>query len=124
MMTPGGSQFLTADVGEINCRSKWQGNSEQAGVDPNKAAGIPDARNFQLKLMNYQIVILSKAHFNAIVYAGPEHKEKRLYLYHLDKHFNVITSITGFLSRSYHCTHCETGYQNRWNHTCENVCKE
>ena len=44
---------------------------EQAGVDPNKAAGIPDAKKFQSKLVNYQIVILSKEHFNAIVYAGP-----------------------------------------------------
>ena len=90
---------------------------EQAGVDPNKAAGIPDAKKFQ-------IVILSKEHFNAIVYTGTEHKEKRLYFYHHDKHFDVITSITGFLSRTYYCTHCETGYQNRWNHTCKNVCKE
>ena len=49
---------------------------EQAGVDPNKVAGILDAKRFQSELMNYQIVILSKAHFNAIVYAGPEHKEK------------------------------------------------
>ena len=56
----------------------------QAGVDPNKAAGIPDAKKFQSELINYQIVILSKAYFNAIVYAGPEHKEKRLYLYHHD----------------------------------------
>ena len=71
---------------------------EQAGVDPNKLAGILDAKKFQSKLINYQIVILSKAYFNAIVYAGPEHKEKRLYLYHHDKHFDVITSITEFLS--------------------------
>ena len=49
---------------------------EQAGVDPNKTAGILDAKKFQSKLINNQIVILSKAYFNAIIYAGPEHNSK------------------------------------------------
>ena len=45
---------------------------------------------------DYQIVILSSDHFNDIVYEGPQ-REKQIYLYHHDNHFDVITSISSLL---------------------------
>ena len=43
--------------------------------------GIPEVDKFQKVIDNYQIIVLSAKHFNAIVYKGLR-REKQIYLYH------------------------------------------
>ena len=62
--------------------------------------GLSDAATFQQVIEDYQIVVLSSDHFNAIVYEGPR-REKQIYLYHQDNHFDIITSVSSFLGKSY-----------------------
>ena len=90
----------------------------KAGIDVTKPAGIQEVGKSQEALDEFQIIILSKEYFNDVIYAGPQHKEERLYLYHHDDHFDTITSITGFLSTAYYCTHCDKGYHVKYEHTC------
>ena len=83
--------------------------------------GIDGIKAFQTVLNGYQIHVLSKEHFNAVIYKGPN-AEKKIYLYYHDGHFDVITKMTAFLGRNYHCTDCEKGYDHKENHSCYNVC--
>ncbi|WAQ94828.1 LOW QUALITY PROTEIN: hypothetical protein MAR_007299 [Mya arenaria] len=93
---------------------------EKAGV-PLKRCGIEEIKQFQAVLPNYKIVVLSKNHFNAIIYEGPE-DGKPIYLYSHNEHFDVITTVACFLNRSYFCIQCKKGYSNKEQHACNNPC--
>lgn len=73
---------------------------------PLRQCNLDDVKTFQLVLPGYQIHIVSKESFNVIVYQGPE-AEKKIYLYHHDNHNDVITTMSGFLDRSYFCQKCQ-----------------
>ncbi|CAC5374270.1 unnamed protein product [Mytilus coruscus] len=72
-------------------------------------------------MSEYQIHVVSNEHFNGIIFQGPE-AEKKIYLYFHDEHFDVITSMPAFLSRSYYCHTCKNGYQHKEEHRCNNIC--
>ena len=93
---------------------------ELAGV-PRGTCGIPEIKKFQEVLPGYQIVVLSKEHFNGIIYKGPE-APKQIYLYYYDNHYGVIASMTGFLGRSYYCITCNKGYDHEERHNCKVKC--
>ena len=82
-----------------------------AGV-PLGPCGIEEAKQFQLYLADYQISI----------YAGPE-KEKKIYLYMHNSHYDVITKMPGFFACNYYCHTCEKAYNNHEEHRCPNACK-
>ena len=93
---------------------------QQADV-PLVRCGIEEIKKFQSVLPGFQIHVLSKEHFNSIIYSGPE-SEKKMYLYHHDNHYDVITSMSAFLARSYFCTQCNKGYDHKEQHACNSVC--
>lgn len=70
-----------------------------AGVPLGKC-GIAGIKLFQNALPNYQINVLSKDYFNAIIYSGPEGGIP-IYIYHHDQHFDVISRISGFLNTNF-----------------------
>ena len=49
-------------------------------------------------------------------------RQKKIYLYYHDNHYDIITSMSGFLSWNYYCTHCNKGYSNKGDHKCNLVC--
>jgi hypothetical protein len=59
---------------------------------------------------------------NMIVYAGPE-EARIVHLFHHDEHFDLITTMPGFISKSYYCDHCNIGYENRREHRCSTICR-
>ena len=59
---------------------------------------------------------------STIAYEGPHQAKDKLYLYHVDSHYSVITSMTAFVERSYYCDNCQVGYNNLGIHVCELVC--
>lgn len=88
---------------------------------PLRQCDLNDVKTFQSALPGYQINIVSKESFNAIVYQGPE-AEKKIYLYHHDNHFDVITTMSGFLNQSYFCQKCKKGYNTKEKHICNEPC--
>ena len=92
----------------------------RAGVPLGKC-GIAEIKLFQNALPNYQINVLSKDHFNAIIYSGPEGGIP-IYIYHHDQHFDVISRISGFLNRNFFCLKCKNGYDHMETHRCNNPC--
>ena len=83
--------------------------------------GIEEIKKIQAVLDGYQLHIISKEHFNGIIYSGPE-AEKKLYLYYHDNHYDVITSMAAFLTKNYFCTKCQKGYDHQEQHKCNNAC--
>ncbi|MCW4344201.1 MAG: hypothetical protein N0E48_12745 [Candidatus Thiodiazotropha endolucinida] len=92
----------------------------KAGV-PFEACGIAEIRIFQKALPDFQIHVLSKEHFNSVIYQGPD-GGLPIYLYFHNQHFDVITKVTGFLNRSYFCFQCKKGYNTKESHKCNNAC--
>ena len=82
---------------------------QKAGVREG-LCGLPEVAKFQAVVDDYQIVVLSAKHFNAIVYEGPQ-REKQ------------ISSVSAFLGRSYWCLECKKGYDKKEDHRCSKVCK-
>ena len=66
---------------------------------------IEQAKLFQAYLSKYQISIVSKEYGDKIIYADPE-KDKRIYLYMHNNHYDVITKMPGFFARHYYCHTC------------------
>ena len=129
------ARALVTDIARQDKDPEWnsirQGRKEQrllaqqlhqkAGV-PEGLCGISEVNKFQNVIDNYQIIVLSAKHFNAIVYKGPR-REKQIYLYHSENHFDFITSVSSFLGRSYWCLECMKAYNAKEKHRCSKVCK-
>ena len=76
-----------------------KGLHQKASI-PEGLCGLSEVATFQQVIEDYQIAVLSSDHFNAIVYEGPR-REKQIYLYHHDNHFDVITSVSSFLGKNF-----------------------
>ena len=100
---------------------------EAANV-PLGPCGLGEVELFQQHLANYQIIVVSGDSNNSIIYprqppANPN-PEKSIYLYYQAKHFDVITSLPGFLNRSYFCHTCHKPYSCTTDHICDGACRQ
>ena len=98
----------------------------QAANVPLGPCGIDEVKLFQNYLTNYQIIVVSGDHNDCIIYPPqpPGTDEKpTINLYFHAKHFDVITSLPGFLNRSYFCRRCHKAYNNTSDHMCPAMCR-
>ena len=98
----------------------------QAANVPLGPCGMNEVKLFQNYLTNYQIIVVSGDHNNSIIYPPqpPGTDEKpTINLYFHDKHFDVITSLPGFLNRSYFCHRCHKSYDHTIDHVCPTMCR-
>ena len=95
---------------------------KKAGV-PIGVCGMSEVKQFQAYLTEYEINIVSKEHQNAIVYTGPVEKEKKIYLYLHNNHYDVITSMPAFFARKRDCHTCKKQYDKSVEHLCPNACQ-
>ena len=94
-----------------------------AGIPIGTQCGPDEWKKFQDVIgPTYQLVVISRAFFNTVVFKGEVFSNNQLYLYHADHHFSVITSMPAFLNRVYYCKQCNVGYQNPGGHTCKDGC--
>ena len=78
---------------------------------------------FQMALgPTYHLCVISSDFYNVIMYEGPHKAKNKLYVYHVDGHYNAIISMTAFVDRSYYCDNCHMGYDNRGIHACKPGC--
>ena len=94
---------------------------QNAGV-PLSPCWIEQAKLFQAHLSKYQISIMSKKYGNKVIYAGPE-KDKKIYLYMHNNHYDVITKMPGLFARVYYCHTCKKAYEHHEEHLCPNECR-
>ena len=98
---------------------------EAANV-PLGPCGIDEVKLFQNYLSNYQIIVVSGDHNNSIIYPPqpPGTDEKpTINLYLHDNHFDVITTLPGFLNKSYFCHRCHKSYDHTTDHLCPTMCR-
>jgi hypothetical protein len=96
-----------------------------AGIPYGTLCGRVEWDKFQKVLGNdYELIVISRDFFNAIVYNSLTQGSKKVILYHADQHFSVITSMTAFMGRSYYCTMCNTPYNNPGGHKCDLKCSK
>ena len=99
----------------------------QAANVPLGPCGMNEVKLFQQHLTNYQIIVVSGDHNNSIIYppqppANPD-PEKSINLYFHANHFDVITSLPGFLNKSYFCHRCHKPYNHTTDHMCPTMCR-
>ena len=98
----------------------------EAAKVPLGPCGIPEVELFQKHLTNYEINIVSGNHDNSIIYPpkpSAGNNVTPIYLYLHDNHYDVITTIPGFLSNSYFCHKCSQPYSKKFDHVCPGMCK-
>ena len=98
----------------------------QAANVPLRPCGLNEVKLFQQHLTNYQIIVVSGDHNNSIIYPPepPGTDEKPIIsLYYHNNHFDVITSLPGFLNKSYFCHRCHKSYNCTTDHMCPTMCR-
>ena len=93
---------------------------------PLRPCGLNEVKLFQQHLINYQIIVVSGDHNNGIIYPPepPGTDEKPIIsLYYHNNHFDVITSLPGFLNRHYFCHRCHKSYDKTTDHLCPTMCR-
>ncbi len=97
---------------------------EKAGV-PLGPCGIPEVKQFQKHLPEYEINIVSADHGDSIIYpeCPTDTEAKRLFLYLHSNHYDVITSMPAFFERGYFCYRCKKAYNSTVQHLCKAMCR-
>ena len=74
--------------------------------------------------LGIQINVVDADYFNEIIYTTEQDSVdgKMIYLYKNKNYFDVITSMTGFLAKSYYCHTCKVSYKQRDKHKCPTKC--
>ena len=87
--------------------------------------GLPEVELFQKYLTKYEINIVSTAHNSSIIYPPKPTTSNAPPIYlHLHKnHYDVITSMPGFLGSAYFCHACRQSYDHKLSHLCPGMCK-
>ena len=96
---------------------------EEAGVEINEfGSTLEDVKRFANHL-KIQINIVDAEYFNELILTTEnEHNCQMIYLYKNKNHFDVITSMTGFLCKSYYCHTCKKSFKKRDCHMCPAKC--
>jgi hypothetical protein len=90
---------------------------QKSGVPEGVACGPQEWRLFQDTLGNkFDLVVVSRDFFNSIVFRGNPKAKNIICIYHANHHYHTITSLQGFLERSYLCKHCLTPYDHAGQH--------
>ena len=98
----------------------------QAANVPFGPCGLPEVDLFQKYLTSYEINIVSGNHNDSIIYPpkpSTNNNVTPIYLYLHDNHYDVITSMPGFLSTVYFCHKCKKTYSNNSDHLCDAMCR-
>ena len=99
---------------------------KEANIDNNELCGINEIKTFE-KIIDYEINIVDLENNYNIIYPdyqdkNYEPKDKIMYLLKNKNHFDVITSMSALLCRSYFCDICKKGYSLKDKHNCKNKC--
>ncbi|CAH3127305.1 unnamed protein product [Porites lobata] len=79
---------------------------------PEGACGLPEIREFEKVLPDYQLIVVSADHGNAIVHCGPTALHPLILLAH-QGHYDVITKLNAYFGVAYFCLRCRKGYNTK-----------
>ena len=81
---------------------------EKTGIDLSGGAGIPELARFQEHFREYKIVVYQGLSCDNIMFEGRVESSKRLNLLYddVERHYHVITNLTGAMGRRNVCKAC------------------
>ncbi|CAH3187380.1 unnamed protein product, partial [Porites lobata] len=79
---------------------------------PEGPCGLPELREFEKVLPEYQLIVVSADHGNAIVHCGPTALHQLILLAH-QGHYDVITKLNAYFGVAYFCLRCRKGYNTK-----------
>jgi len=79
---------------------------------PEGPCGIPELKQFQAALPDYQIKVMSVDPPYMIIYKGPTPSDKIIRLLKEGEHYNGCSSFSGFMNKSYFCDECNRGFDH------------
>ena len=96
----------------------------RAGMPVNRPCGLPEWEKFQAVLGKISLVVVSKDHFNTIVYyGGGKVRGQVVALYLAGGHYHTITRLPAFLGVRYVCPDCFGSSVAARHHRCRFTCK-
>ena len=97
---------------------------EEAGVDISEFGNTLEDVNKFAKHLGIQINIVDGDMFNELIHTteGESNVGNMIYLYKNNNHFDVITSVPGFMCKDYYCHTCKKSYSKRDTHKCPTKC--
>ena len=87
---------------------------------PDKPCSLKEIKLVEAYLREYSISVIGED-FNSFLYIGPP-KNKYIYIWHNNNHYDSITSMTAAKNIPYYCDLCKIGYYKTTDHKCENTC--
>ena len=105
------SEYTTIRQGRDLQKTKARELHRLAKV-PEGPCGLPEIREFEKVLPDYQIIVVSADHGNAIVHCGPTALHQLILLAH-QGHYDVITKLNAYFGVNYFCLRCRKGYKTR-----------
>jgi G:T-mismatch repair DNA endonuclease (very short patch repair protein) len=94
---------------------------EDTNIPNDRALEVSQLSAFEI-YYDVQIIVYQKPLKDGILYAGLCERDNKIFLYHNQGHFDVISNITGFLGKRNYCTKCLVPYASKAYHKCINYC--
>ncbi|GFX27463.1 uncharacterized protein TNCV_4904401 [Trichonephila clavipes] len=93
---------------------------QKTGV-PQGPCGFEKIALFE-QYLKIQVIVVSTTALNQVCYKGPVREDRRIYLWHHDNYFDVITSPKGFYGSNFFCEECFKPFDHIENHHCTMIC--
>jgi len=99
---------------------------ETAGIDLTNGGGIPELIKFQEHFHEYNIVVYDGLRCDSILFEGQVESSKRINLLFDDvnRHYYLITNLTGALAKRYVCRACNKGCSIGVRYMCDQTCSD
>ena len=99
---------------------------ETTGIGLQNGGGIPEIRRFQDHYTEYKIDVYSGLHCDDKIFEGQVTSEKRVSLLYdeVNRHYHVITNLTGAMSKRYICEACNQSCRSGVTHMCREKCTD
>ena len=98
---------------------------ETTGIDLSNGAGNPDLVRFQEHFRDYKIVVYHGLSCEDLMLEGPVESAKRLnLLYDVERHYHVITNLTGAMAKKYVCKASHKACTSEITYVCDKTCSD
>jgi hypothetical protein len=96
------------------------------GINLENGGGIPELEKFQDHFRQYKIVVYTGLNCDRIMYEGQVETSERINLLYDDtaRHYHVIGSLTGAMTKQYVCKACGKSCRRDIMHTCYQKCSD
>jgi len=99
---------------------------KETGIDLTSGGGIPELIRFQEHFRDYKIVVYLGLGWGDIMYEGQVDSSKHLNLLYddVERHYHVITNLTGAMAERYICNACHKICRRDITHVFDQTCSD